>query len=137
MLLDYNNYIDKQMYAILNEVYGQKILNIEKFLALDKVIQLKIINYILERIYQDDLMLISDAHTELIYKLINSNKPNSYIHLPNNIKVIKSYNGLTFMQQETEYNEYEIELISYVNLPNGMNIEINDNVNGIIILYAD
>jgi tRNA(Ile)-lysidine synthase len=125
-LFAYNNYIDKQMYNIINDVYAQNILNIEHFMELDKVLQIKIINYILEGIYHDDLMLIHDSHIDLIYKLINSSKPNSYIHLPNNVKFIKSYNNLSYIKEEEEVNEYEIELTSYVNLPNGMNLEIVD-----------
>ncbi|MDD3048836.1 MAG: tRNA lysidine(34) synthetase TilS [Bacilli bacterium] len=125
-LFEYSDYIDKQMNKVINYVYNQNILNIEKFLEIDKVLQIRIINYILECVYQDDLMLICDAHIDLIYKLIESNRPNSYIHLPNNIKVVKSYDNLTFLQQTTSPNEYEIELISYVNLPNGMNIELVD-----------
>ena len=125
-LIEYNAYMDKQMNNIINDVYGQNVLNVEKFIDLDKVLQIKIINYILENIYHDDLMLIYDSHMELIYKLIQSTKPNTYIHLPNNIKVIKAYNNLTFMQEELSPNDYEIELISYVNLSNGMNIELVD-----------
>ncbi len=125
-LLDYSDYIDRQMKAIINKVYNQGVVNIEEFLKADKLIQIKMINYILENIYQDDLMLIYDSHTNLILKLIKSNKPNAYIHLPNNIKVIKAYNNLTFVKQDIEYDDYEIELISYVNIPNGMNIELVD-----------
>ncbi len=126
MIYLYNDYIDKQMNKVINEVYGQNILNIEKFLSIEKVLQIKIINFIFESIYHDDLMLIYDSHIELIYKLIKSTKPNSHIHLPNNVKVIKAYNNLSFIKEELEANEYEIEVISYVNLPNGMNIEVAD-----------
>lgn len=123
-LTAYNDYIDKEMNKIINEVYNQRVINIEKFLSIDYILQIKIINYILEGIYHDDLMLIYDSHIELIYKLIQSAKPNAYIHLPNNIKIIKSYNNLTFMQDVIHPNDYEIELISYINLANGMNLEI-------------
>lgn len=123
-LTSYNDYIDKEMNKIINEVYNQRVINIEAFLSIDYILQIKIINYILEGIYHDDLMLIYDSHIELIYKLIKSAKPNAYIHLPNNIKVIKSYNNLTFMQDVIHPNDYEIELISYINLANGMNLEI-------------
>lgn len=123
-LLDCSEYIDKQMEQVINDVFNQNILNIERFLELDKVIQHRIINHILESVYQDDLMLISDAHTELIYKLIKSSKANASIHLPNNINVVKSYNNVTFMPEHEEYNDYEIELENYINLANGMNLEI-------------
>lgn len=126
-LLECNDYIDRQMNKVIGEVFNQNILNIEKYLEQDKIIQHRIINYILECIYQDDLMLISDVHCELIYKLIKSNKANACIHLPNNINVVKSYNTVTFVHEHAEANDYEIELSDYVNLSNGMNLEIVDS----------
>lgn len=129
-LFAYNNYIEKQMNSVINEVYVQNHLNIERFLQLEEVIQVKIINYILEKIYQDDLILIGDNHIALIYKLINSSKPNSHIHLPNNIKFIKTYNNLTYLKEAEELNDYEIELNEYINLPNGMNLEVVNKCEG-------
>lgn len=126
ILLEYNEYIDKQMKSKLNKVYPQNVLNIEEFLKLDRVIAMKIIYYMLEQKYQEDLMLITDHHAELIYQLINSKRANITIHLPNNIKAVKSYNTLTLMEEVTKPNEYEIEIIKYVNLPNGKNIEVVD-----------
>jgi tRNA(Ile)-lysidine synthase len=124
--LECNDYIENEMMQVINDVFNQNMLNIEKLLELSKVIQHKVINYILETVYQDDLMLITDAHVELIYKLIKSNKANASVHLPNNISVIKCYNSITFTNEITEYNDYEIELIDYINLSNGMNLEIVD-----------
>jgi tRNA(Ile)-lysidine synthetase-like protein len=125
-ILQYNEYMDNEMKKMMNGVYSQKVLNIELFNELDKVMQDRIINYIMETIYHDDLMLISDVHTSLIFKLINSPKPNAYIYLPENIRVIKSYQTLTFTKEKTKAEDYEIELISYVNIPNGKNLEIVD-----------
>ncbi len=126
MLLQYNNFIDKQVEEIIPRVYPQNILNIEEYLKLDYVIAMKVIYYILEKIYQEDLMLITNHHAELIYHLIKSRKPNSYIYLPNNLKAIKSYNELVFVNEPMKDDEYEIEIIQYLNLPNGKNIEVVD-----------
>lgn len=126
ILLEYNEYIDKQMKKELNKVYPQNVLNIEKFLELDHVIAMKVIYYMLEQKYQDDLMLITDHHVELLYQLICSKRANITIHLPNNIKAIKSYNTLVLTEEQMKNNEYEIEIIKYVNLPNGKNIEVVD-----------
>ena len=123
-LLMYNDYIDKEVKKVISKVYPQNILNIEEFKKLEYVIQLKVIYYILENIYQDDLMLITDQHASLIYNLINSKKVNSYIYLPNNLKALKEYNRLTFVTEPIHSNEYEIEIIDYLNLPNGKNIEV-------------
>lgn len=126
ILLEYNEYIDKQMKRKLGKVYPQNVLNIEEFLKLDHVIAMKVIYYMLEQKYQDDLMLITDHHAELLYQLICSKRANITIHLPNNIKAVKSYNTLILTEEQTQNNEYEIEIIKYVNLPNGKNIEVVD-----------
>jgi tRNA(Ile)-lysidine synthase len=61
-------------------------------------------------------------------KLITSSKPNSYVYLPNNIRIIKAYDMLSFINSDNEIDDYEIELSPFVNLPNGHNIElIEDN----------
>ena len=106
-------------------------LNIDKFVQLDKVIQNKIIYNILERIYGDDLFIICDAHVDLIFNLISSNKSNSIVHLPNNLVVIKSYNDLVFTYDEEQTDKYSIEVINIVNLPNGKIIEKIEDTNEI------
>ena len=126
-LLEYNNYIDSQVEKIIPKVYPQNILKIEEFKNLDYVIGMKVIYYILEHIYQDDLMLITDHHAELIYQLIMSKKVNTYIYLPNNLKAIKTYDNLSFVKETIAPDAYEIEIIKYLNLPNGKNIEVIDN----------
>ena len=123
-LLMYNDYIDRQVEKVINYICPQNIINIEKFKEQEYVIGMKIIYYILEQIYQDDLMLITDHHAELIYNLLTSKKANLRIHLPNNIQAVKAYNTLTFVREKTSINDYEIELINYANLPNGKNIEV-------------
>jgi len=122
-LLEYNEYIDKIVEKKLKRIYAQNVLNIDEYLKEERIIKMKIIYYILEQIYQDDLMLITDRHVNLIYNLIHSNRASGKIYLPNNIRVVKSYNNLTVIEEKLKNNEYEIELIDYVNLPNGKNIE--------------
>ena len=85
---------------------------------------MKIIYYILEQIYQDDLMLITDQHAKLVYNLIKSKRANVKIYLPNNVRAIKSYDTFVVIQDKVIDNKYEIELINYMNLPNGRNIEV-------------
>ena len=75
------------------------------------------------------MILINDHHAELIYNLITSRKANSYIYLPNNLKAIKSYQQLIFVTEPLKSNEYEIEIIDYLNLPNGKNIEVVNESN--------
>lgn len=123
-LLEYNNYIEKVVQEKIKEIYPDNILNIEKLKKEEYLIQMKIIFYMLESIYQDDLMLITDRHAEILYELIYSKKASAVMHLPNNFQAKKSYNNLVIIPKEVSSKEYEIELINYVNLPNGKNIEV-------------
>jgi len=122
-LLECNEYIEKQVGKIISQVYPQNILNISEFLKQDEFMQKKILYYILEKFYQDDLMLLTDRHVELLRQLIISQKPNALIHLPNNIEAVKSYNTLQLIELKEEFGDYEIEMSDIVNLPNGKNIE--------------
>ncbi len=124
ILLEYNDYIDKEVRKKLKKVYSQNVLNIEEYKKEESVIKMKIVYYILEQIYQDDLMLITDQHARLVYDLIHSKRANVTIHLPNNVKAIKSYDTFVVIQDKEVNNHYEIELINYMNLPNGYNIEV-------------
>lgn len=122
MLLECNAYINKEVEKLIPIVYPQKVLSIKEFLNLDDFIQTKILYYLLEKQYQDDLMLLTDKHVSLLYQLITSKKANAVIHLPNNIEAIKSYDTVILKQVE-EVEEYEIEMSDYLNLPNGKVIE--------------
>ena len=123
-LLEYNNYIDKVVETKINSIYPQDVLNIEKFLKEDKVIQMKIIYYILEKNYQDDLMLVSDKHAEILLDVIHSKRANVIVHLPNNMQAVKTYNNLVIGALDKKKNDYNIELNKFINLPNGKNIEV-------------
>lgn len=128
-LLENSAFIDREANSHFNRVFQDGILFIDKFIELDKVIQTKIIYNILERIYGDDLLIVNDAHVDLIFSLIKSNKSNSIVHLPNNVIIVKAYNELTFSYDDEQKDEYEMEIDKVVNLPNGKIIEtVNDSV---------
>lgn len=140
-LLEYNDYIDRTVKSILPSIYIQGILNVDKFKTLEQILQMKVIYFILEQIYQDDLLLITDHHALLLKQLILSRKANTYIYLPNSLKAIKSYNMVTFAFEKVKKDSYEIEIIKYLNLPNGKNIEVieesNKDNNNICRLSSD
>ena len=138
-LLEYNAYIKKQVKSKIKDIYPEDVLNIQKFKQEEKLIQMEIIYYMLEHFYNENLMLITDRHAEILYDLIYSRKANAVIHLPNNIQARKTYNNLVLIPNPTSNQEYEIEIINYVNLPNGKNIEVlsecNDKSN--YVCYLD
>lgn len=128
-LLKNSNYIDSVASKEFNKVFQNGNLDIDKFKSLDPIIQTKIIYNILEKIYGDDLLIVGNAHVDLIFGLISSNKSNSVVHLPNNVIVVKSYNELTFSYDDDVNDQYEIQIDEIVNLPNGKIIEKVDETN--------
>ncbi len=127
-LLENSEFIENEAKKVFNKVVQDGIIYIDKFNEVDKVIKTKIIYDILEKIYGDDLLIVGDVHVDLILNLINSNKANSSVHLPNNVIVIKSYNEISFSYDEDRDISYEIELSEHVNLPNGKNIDMIDDI---------
>lgn len=121
-LLEYNDFINKEMRNVLKKVEKKGKIQLEEFNKIDPLLKSKIIYSKLEDIYNDDLILITDAHVNLIFNLIDSNKENAEVHLPNNIIARKEYKELSFKEKKEE-EAYEIEIIDYANLPNGKNIE--------------
>ena len=123
-LIEYNNFIEKQLGVVMTKVFKQGLIDINRFLEIDHILQTKLIYNILEHIYGDDLLIISDTHVNLIFNLIKSDRANSIVHLPNNVKAIKTYDKISFSYEELDEQEYEVEIDKIVNLPNGMNIEL-------------
>ena len=123
VLESYSDYLDKLLSEVVKDVYKDKKIDVIKFKELDDVVQNGLINKILEDYYEDDLILISDIHTDLVKDLIKSKKANAIIYLPNEVKAIKSYNHVTFERETEQIDSYEIELLDYANLPNGKNIK--------------
>ena len=132
-LEEYDRYINNEIERSIKKVYKDKILDLNKYLELEPLIQKKIIYNILEDIYKDDLMIINDNHVKLIKMLIKSKKANAYVYLPHNIKAVKEYDKVIISNGVKESVNYEIELLDFVNLPNGHSIEkidscdVNDN----------
>lgn len=123
-LLQDSDFIDNETKKVFNKVVHDGIIDIRAFLELDRVIGEKIIYNIFEKIYGDDLIIVSDVHVMLILDLIRSNKVNSIVHLPNNVVAVKAYNEIMFDYFEDKETIYEMELYDKVNLPNGKNIDI-------------
>lgn len=127
-LEEYDRFINNELKRSINSVYKDGEINLPKFFSLDILIQKKIISYILEDIYKEDLMVITDKHVKLIMNLLSSKKSNSKICLPHNIEVIKSYDKVTFTKEVKEVIDYNMELIKYAVLPNGHKLEVVDDI---------
>ncbi len=122
MLQQYDDYINALVQEKLTDIYADGKLDIKSFLQEDKIVQDKILYYILEENYQDDLMLINDQHVFSLHKLISSSKANAYINLPNDIKAVKSYQKLTLKKTKSKVAAYNVALFEKVALANGWTI---------------
>lgn len=132
-LIEYNDYINKVLNKEIKKVYKANMINIPLFLENELLIQKKILFYVLEQIYHDDLNQINMTHVLSIIKLMKSHRPNGSINLPGNFKIIKEYDNIKIIQEVDYIGEYEIEIDKFVELPNKKTIKIvedeekNDN----------
>ena len=129
-LQKYFKYVDRVVTQEIDKRYHRKTLDIKEFTRLDKLIQEKIIEYILDDNYIDNLYLVNDKHTNLILNIINNPKPNIEINLPDNLRITKSYNNLKITRNQKNNNDYMIILEKNTLLPNGKKISMisnNDN----------
>lgn len=123
VLEEYDSFVDRETARVIESIGDLQSISIYKFNRYDELIKRRVIYYILEEIYHDDLILISDVHAENIIKLANSNRANAYIMLPNELKVSKEYGKLIIGKLPEEIISYEIEMIDEAFLPNGKTIK--------------
>lgn len=123
-LQKYFNYVDKVVNKEIAKRYHKKRLDIKEFSRLDKLIQEKIIEYILDDNYIDNLYLVNDKHTNMILNIIDNPKPNIEINLPDNLKVTKEYDSLTISRSKKSNTDYKIPITEETILPNGKKISI-------------
>ena len=125
MLSEYDSFIDKYVDS-LTDIFVDGVLNISNILKLDKVIIFRIINRMFEYYYGDKLFLINDKHVQLVFDLINSSKPNSFIYLPCGVKGIRYYDEFKLIEN-CDVDGYDFVFNDFLNLPNGKNIELVKN----------
>lgn len=126
-LLKYYNFVDEIINNEISKRYKKKTLNIEGFEQLDKIVQTKIIEYILDDNYEDNLYLVNDKHISLILNIIKNTKPNIEINLPDNLRITKTYNSLKISRNKKTQEKYRIPIEKETALPNGKKIKIIEN----------
>ena len=140
-LLEYDSFINKEIKKNINNIYVDGDIMLDKYLELDPLIQKKIVYYILEDVFKDNLMIITDRHVKLIMDLANSKRANAKICLPRGIEVVKTYDKLDFKNEIKETVSYEMELDKFAKLPNNHQIETvsseESNNNNVCRLLSD
>lgn len=113
---EYYNYIKDYTKKIIKEKYNSHTINIEEFKKEHLFIQKNIIYYILSEIYQNKDNIIKENHVTSIINLINNNKPNSFLNLPQNYQAKKIYKTLYIEKINTNSSTKEY-LIQVENKP--------------------
>ena len=136
-----NEFIEKERDKAIKKVIENGKVNINKFNELDKFIQKEILYFLMQIYYKDDLILLNDRHIELLESLINSNKKNVVVNLPNEVVAIKEYNYFYLKKEMEELTSYEVEISDIIELPNHHTIkrvkEVVGNSNNICKLSSD
>ena len=114
----YYDYINSKVYEIIDDIVTDNILDIDKFNKIDEFMKDKVLEEVIRPYYPDDLYLINDNHINEILKVINSEKPNVELILPN-MRVVKEYNKLIFNVEKNEVINYKEELKDTVDTPCG------------------
>jgi tRNA(Ile)-lysidine synthetase-like protein len=118
---DCEDYINLKVEREMSNIYNDNKIDILKFLNIDFYIQKKIIQKIIQELYETNLEKISDKHINMIMNLILNNS-GKYINLPADIIVFKNNNYLYFQKKE-ENSSYKLEFKDKLILPNGHVIE--------------
>ena len=124
-----DEFIERLALSMMDDVYKDGIIDIDKFKKLDIIIEKRIIDYIFSSIYKEDLLEIDNRHVDLVIEAINSNKASVTFNLPNDYLVVKEYNKVYFKKDINMVTPYDIELTEEVFLPNGLTIKKIDNTN--------
>lgn len=120
-----SEYVNSEVTTKLKKIYQNNTLDINKFIKEDKFIQNKIIEVILEKLYIDNLFLISDIHRDEIIALINNKKSNAFVNLPSDYIAKKNYDKLVIVKNTKEkVKTYNLELKDRLLLPNNWILEI-------------
>lgn len=129
-LIKYYEFVDKIVSAEISNRYSKNNLDITDFSKLDPLIQTKIIEYVLDDNYIDNLYLVSDKHVNIVLNIIKNPKPNIEINLPDNLCIQKSYERLRITRNKNSKREYKQPIEKETILPNGKKICIINTPKG-------
>ncbi len=128
-LQEYETYIDKIVLKYYKKIVEDGIIDVAEIKKQEGLIRKKIIEKYLLDEYKDEIKSIDNRHVLLVMDLINSNKTNDKISMPNKKVLIKSYNKIYF-DNDSKYNSYRYLFEDYLLLPNKYSIKKVDKLSG-------
>lgn len=117
-LIEYDDYIKREVKRNINNVYKDNIINIDNLNKLDTFLIKNILYNIMNNIYQNKNNIITDRHIQNIISLLNNTKPNIKIDLPNNKEIVKEYNKLIIKDKTSNIKNYKIEFNDKIEIEN-------------------
>lgn len=117
-LIEYDDYIKREVKRNINNVYKDNIINIDNLNKLDTFLIKNILYNIMNNIYQNKNNIITDRHIQNIISLLNNAKPNIKIDLPNNKEIVKEYNKLIIKDKTSDIKNYKIEFNDKIEIEN-------------------
>lgn len=117
-LIEYDDYIKREVKRNINNVYKDNIINIDNLNKLDTFLIKNILYNIMNNIYQNKNNIITDRHIQNIISLLNNTKPNIKIDLPNNKEIVKEYNKLIIKDKTSDIKNYKIEFNDKIEIEN-------------------
>lgn len=121
-----NEFVEKYVQNIEQKIIVDNKLIIKDFKNLESLIQKRIIENMLYKIYLDDLYTIGLKHVSIIIEFILKNK-NGYLNLPGNYIAVCEY-GYFYINAFKENTEYCYELENVVYLPNNYKLSLTNEV---------
>lgn len=107
-LQEYNEYIDREINKKIPNIYQNNIINIDILNKEDPFLKKNILYYIMNDIYNNESNIITEKHIQNILTMINSNKPNLSINIPQSKILVKEYNKLYIKNNIKEEKKYKI-----------------------------
>ena len=137
-LIEYDDYIKREVKRNINNVYKDNIINIDNLNKLDTFLIKNILYNIMNNIYQNKNNIITDRHIQNIISLLNNTKPNIKIDLPNNKEIVKEYNKLIIKDKTSDIKNYKIEFNDKIEIENLIieKIESDDDSNSVCRLNS-
>ena len=115
-ILEYNEYIEKTLDKIIPTIYQNNNIDIIEFNKQERFIKKYLLYKILKQLYNNTPNIIKEKNIIDILNLINNQKPNLTINLPNKIKVKKTYNYISFCKEEQNNNKNYKILLDNINI---------------------
>ena len=123
ILLECSHYVRNLVQNKEGTVFENKTLFLDLWCQEELFMQEQMIQFLLERVYQEKINDIQSRHVQDMIQFLSSGTTNSYLTLPDHIYLVKEYQRAYFTDTMPSFDEYQFVLYNQVLLPNGNKIE--------------